>query len=528
MNYHKPKPIAQGNFSKTPFAHILVYVHNKRLHGTLAVRQEPHEVFVYFRNGSPARVSSTEPGKRLGEVLVEIGELTHAQLQESLAEVRRTGELHGQALVRMGFVDGATLVAGITEQMMARMLTVFQFGNGDYAFYEGVDLIPQGPSELIDLNSWALLMAGIRKYGKEMNLSPYLSSLTGKSFFLADVEGLRDFRFNSKERMLCRKLLESPQDMVSLTKWDALDRDVVVGILYVLLITKMLKVISPEEVANTQRQMSTQSLESLPPEQRQGSWPPEVQEMRDDIQNRAAKVSSQNYYELLGVAREATTADIRKAFFRLAKTYHPDRAAKPGLEDLRETLAYLFANLSEAQNTLIDLDSRENYDASIAAGRKPNTGEYDGLNESDEDRQVRTVIEADRMYQKAQVLMRLNKNAEALELIEQACRNCPEEGEYLATRAYLKMTIGDKVTGEMLSIFRSAIERNPKSERCHYYYALALKKDDRINEARQQFKKVVEMNPRNIDAAREIRLMEMRARNTGKNKKPGFFGKLLK
>ena len=528
MTPRKPKPIAQGNFAQTPFAHILVYVQNKRLHGTLEARQDAQEIYIYFRDGSPARVSSTEPGKRLGEVLEEMGKLTPHQLQESLEEVRRTGELHGQALVRMGFVDGATLVAGITEQAASRMLTAFQFTQGEYAFYEGVDLIPQGPSELINLNSKALLIAGVRNHGAGMSLAPYLASLKNKSFFLADVDELADFRFNAQERMLCRKLLESPQDLLSLKKWDAVDTHVVIATLYVLLITRTLKVISPEDVESTKSQMPQKTLESLPPEGRVNSWPPEVMAMREDIQRRAAQVSSQNYYELLGVEKAASTSDIRKAFFRLAKTYHPDRAAKPGLEDLRETLAYLFANLSEAQNTLLDLDSRESYDASIASGKTPQAAAGSAETESDEERQVRLVIEADRMYQKAQVLMRQNKNVEALELVERAYRNCPEEGEYIATRAYLKMTLGDDVTGEILTVFRGALEQSPRSEKCHYYYAQALKKDNRISEARQQFKKVVDLNPRNIDAAREIRLIEMRERNTGKQKKPGFFGKLLK
>ncbi len=527
MSAENRKPIARGNFRNTPFAHILVYLKNKALHGTLKIREEAHEILIYFRDGQPARVSSTEPGKRLGEVLVEMGKLSTTQLQESLAEMQQTGELHGQALVRLGFVDGATLVAGITEQMTQKMLVAFEFSEGEYAFYEGADLIPRGPSELINLNTWALLMAGIRKYGPELNLSPWLSSLKEKSFFLSDVGQLREFHFNSGERMLCRKLLESPQDLMSLRKWDAVDRNVVVGTLYVLLIARILKVILPEQVEETRSMMPSETLESLPPQSVQMSWPAEIQTMRDEIQTRAALVSSQTYYEILGVESDASTAEIRKAFFRLAKSYHPDRAAKPGVEDLRETLAYLFANLSEAQNTLIDIDARESYDASLAGGRH-GTGAHGTPVESDEERQVRLVIESDRMYQKAQVLMRKQNFEEALVMVEQALSNCPEEGEYMATHAYIKMQLGRDSTGDMLSVFRRAIEKSPKSEKCHYYFAHALKKSGRTNEAKQHFKTVVEINPRNIEAARELRLFEIRARNTGKNKKPGLLGKLLK
>lgn len=521
----KPKPIAHGNFSQTPFAHILVYIFSKNLQGTLEIHDGDDELVIYFRGGCPAKVSSTKPGKRLGEVLEEMGKITPKQIQESLAEVQRTGELHGQALVRMGLVDGATLVAGITEQMISKMVIAFTFLNGEYAFFEGINLITKGPSELISLDTWALLMAGIRLYGTELNVVSYLESLKNKSFFISDVETLRKLRLNSEERMLCRKLMESPQDLLSIKKWDAVGDSVLHSVLYVLLITKTLRVITPEEAERSKVQMPNIALESMPPEASMSSYPPEVQEMRDDIQKRVALISSQNYYEMLGVAKDASTGEIRKAFFKLAKVYHPDRSSKPGMEDLREALAYLFANLSEAQGTLIDIDTKEMYDASLR-----DNGASGGAvgEESAEEEQVRRIIEADKMYQKAMVRMRQQKNEQALELVEQAFMNCPEEGEYMATRAYLKMVLGQEEPDNIVDIFRVALRHRPKSERVHFYFAQVLKKAGRVSEAKQYFQKAVDFNPRNIEAAREVRLIEMRSKQTGKNKKPGFLGKFLK
>lgn len=527
MMPQKPKPIAQGRFSQTPFAHILVYIFSKQLTGTLEVHDGSDEIQIYFREGCPAKVTSTKPGKRLGEVLEEMGKLNAGQVQESLAEVKRTGELHGQALVRMGMVDGATLVAGITEQMISKMITAFAFPEGSYAFYEGVNLITKGPSELVSLNTFALLMAGIRQYGSTLNLTPFLASLNSRSFYISDVETVRTLRLSAKERTLCRKLLESPQSLMSLKKWDAIESSVVNAVLYVLLITKTLKVISQDEVENSKQHMPQISLDSIVPNVQKTSYPPDVQEMRDEIQKRAALISSQNYYEMLGVEKDASANDIRKAFFKLAKVYHPDRSAKPGLEDLREALAYLFANLSEANSTLNDLDAKEMYDGSLGGGTQ---GEGDGTvsAESEEEMQVRAIIEADKMFQRAVVYMRQNKNEEALALVEESVLNCPEEGEYIATRGYLKMLLDQERPENLIDVFRSALKHSPKSERVHFYFAQILKKVDRVGEAKQHFQETVKINPRNIEAAREIRIIEMRAKKTGKNKKPGFFGKLLK
>ena len=39
-----------------------------------------------------------------------------------------------------------------------------------------------------------------------------------------------------------------------------------------------------------------------------------------------------DYYQTLGVARDATVEDLKKAFRKLARKYHPDVSKEPGAE----------------------------------------------------------------------------------------------------------------------------------------------------------------------------------------------------
>ena len=72
-----------------------------------------------------------------------------------------------------------------------------------------------------------------------------------------------------------------------------------------------------------------------------------------------------DFYLLLGLGSEATTADIKRAYRRLARRYHPginpgDRAAEA-----------MFRQISEAYETLVDPQRRQTYDAHGATAASP-------------------------------------------------------------------------------------------------------------------------------------------------------------
>jgi curved DNA-binding protein len=66
-------------------------------------------------------------------------------------------------------------------------------------------------------------------------------------------------------------------------------------------------------------------------------------------------VAFQDYYETLGVPRDASAQDIRRAYRKLARKYHPDVNKEPDAEDR-------FKQISEAYEVLRDDDKRARYD----------------------------------------------------------------------------------------------------------------------------------------------------------------------
>ncbi|HAL42608.1 MAG TPA: molecular chaperone DnaJ [Gammaproteobacteria bacterium] len=79
-------------------------------------------------------------------------------------------------------------------------------------------------------------------------------------------------------------------------------------------------------------------------------------------------MAKRDYYEVLGLDRSASEAELKKAYRRLAMKYHPDR--NPDDSDAEEK----FKEASEAYEVLNDADKRAAYDRFGHAGVDPNQG----------------------------------------------------------------------------------------------------------------------------------------------------------
>lgn len=226
--------------------------------------------------------------------------------------------------------------------------------------------------------------------------------------------------------------------------------------------------------------------------------------LKQKILERAESITGQDYFQMLGVDRDATTEQIQKAFFGLAKVWHPDRLP-PALIDVKDACSKVFTFLTEANATLSDPGKRQDYQKLLKEG---------GATPEDQAK-IQAILEAAQEFQKAEFLLKRNPiDKDAHEIVKRCVALDDQQADYLATLAWLDAQrpewLSREKTLEKTLILDRCIKMNPNCERAYFYRGLLYKRAEEFTKALKDFKKAAELNPRNLDAMREVRLHNMR------------------
>lgn len=253
--------------------------------------------------------------------------------------------------------------------------------------------------------------------------------------------------------------------------------------------------------------------------------------LKQKILERARAISGQDYFQMLGLDRTADVETVQKLFVGLAKVWHPDRLP-PALASVKDECAKVFSHLTEAHATLSDPERRARYMKLLD----------DGGATPDDQAKIQSIIEAATAFQKAEVFLKRNDTAQAYEHALLARRLDPDQSDYQAMLAWLEAQRPDcsakDKTLEKIAVLDRCVQKSPNSERAVFWRGLLYKRIDDGANAVRDFRRAAELNPRNLDAVREVRVHEMRAgaKPAGPPVKPtpkeapsgGILGKLFK
>ena len=139
---------------------------------------------------------------------------------------------------------------------------------------------------------------------------------------------------------------------------------------------------------------------------------------------RFEQLHQQSMYEVLGVASGADVTGIRRAYYALARTLHPDKFRQ---DDMKAKAEKVFARITEAYSMLSKNDSRRKYDEELARRSGKNRDEN----------QVDPGIMARLNFNRGVEHYEKGKYPQALSFFENACQQDSTKGTYFQ---YLGMT----------------------------------------------------------------------------------------
>ncbi len=568
-------PSAVGTLADTPLAHALVYARNRRLTGRLELTApDDRRAAVTLWRGRITAVETTPlglcPGGFFGAVVYELGYIDSQTLDASLLEIAKTKRLHGEVLIERRAITAAQRDEALVEQVHRKVHHLFTFPDTTaYAFFDAklaveppVAVDPVGP-----------VWRGIRDYPPTKFVQETMRRV-GESALRVTAGG--SARLPPAESALAELLATRPMTLAEMKATTELPPSRVELLVYLLVIAKCVESVSgvrthpstgalpatmpsgpisavsipspahasgsipaarpsgtvpvvrppssqripiagipsgitsaiPPPISSSKLPLQRTSSTKIPaspasPASARPSPAGSLAALRspaevgiDGVIARAATVEDEDYFEVLGLEDGASVEAVRAAFIRLAKTWHPDRVPAD-LLPIRDEIAKVFSAMSRAQRVLCDEDARRAHLATRKSKRP----------------EPRSRPEIARELETA---MGRRDFERAVALCQEMIDADPEDAEALAVQAWASIRAGEDATEETLRAALTKIDKAVNLDRTDdqavYHRGLVHKRLGNVPAAFRDFARALQLNPKHVEAEREVRIFAMRAR----------------
>src|SRR5580658_3650911 len=541
---NRPASSANGTLEKTPLVHLVLYALQNGLTGTMELSApDGRRAGVLFLSGQPTKAYTSEPVSYLGTVMHELGYLSSeglARSLEALAEAKNRGPaLHGQLLLEARAIDDRMLAASLRHQVAQKLRHVSTFPpQSAYAYYDLFDGLRGWGMDLEEgFDPVPMILGMLQANPPQAHLEAALASVGALPVRLSRNANVARLSLTLPQLAVVERLRDKPLRVPEVMAGSGLSESEIRLLVYLLLVTRHVDVVrtadvhssgsyptprmSPFPKAGSQappptripaaRRVAAPPKSPSPMQEAPVSHPPssapglsaEMTQRWEEIVRRAASIDRSDYFAILEVRRDATLEGVQASFFSLARKWHPDRLP-PELAPVRDACSRVFARMSEAHSTLSDAAKRESYMQLLA----------DGSGSPETQEKVAKVIDAATNFQKAEVCLRRGDHAQAEALCQLALDADSTQSDYLAMMAWLQALKPEnqspEQTAKSLAMLTAAIKLNARCEMAYFWRGMLLRRLGKADAAMRDFREAVDLNPRNIDAAREVRLHRMR------------------
>jgi len=342
-----------GSLDHYPLADILLDLQRSEKNGILEIKNGLILKRVYIKNGDLIFATSNLEDDRLGAILLRNGKITQKQYDHSVAVMKETGKRHGTVLVELNFLKANDLIWAVRRQAEEIILSLFQLEHGEFAFLEG----PLESYEVITLKLSAanLIYNGIKKIHNLLHINHVMPSQDEILSYSRDPMDLfQDINLSDTDKEIF-SLVDGKRMIKEIFSLSPLDYFQTMRTLYALL---SIRIIDIKEKSLP----GDDSLREIIEEPETDSDPAFIKNVEDTFD----RLNRTDFYSMLDITNNATHDEIKKAYYRVAKVFHPDRHFSLPSETLKNKLNTIFSRITEAYRILSDQKMRSQYEQSLS------------------------------------------------------------------------------------------------------------------------------------------------------------------
>lgn len=364
-----------GNLTAHPLAELLVEILNARLNGSLRLSHQSSKTIIYVKNGEVVFAVSNQRQHRIFELLLEAGTISKQQLVE-IPEFTNDLVL-AKTLQEKAMFSESALKAVFTRQIEGILRDCAAWKEGVWIFSplarikDDIHYKIDAFSLLVEYARNLSKDAVVRRFksfnesfGRKPSAPAQINLLPPEAFLLSRFE-------NSYLKIDEIKSLSGLSDTETLQKlyvlwlagflyrehWDAAFKEHQIS--NIAAAKFELKKESPVPVEKAKPAPSAQKDETTPAET--------VEKVEEKPALSLEKYLEQieraeTHYETLNISHKATVAEIKTAYFNLAKRYHPDLFHKQTDDKTHSRIQHAFSEIAHAYEILRDEEKRQTYD----------------------------------------------------------------------------------------------------------------------------------------------------------------------
>ena len=467
--------------------HVALFLHDiyfRKRSGRLVFKRGDIEKYFFFRDGGLLQIKTNQPEERLGEVLFRLEKITrddHARMDDFIEPHTSIGEV----LKSKGLISEGDLEEALVYQLRETTLNTFLYFDAEVVFQERAG--ESAANSVHRISVPFLIEYGIRR----MVYNPAL-----KAFLARKIP-------RPHARSMIHLLTEEEKKVLGVINGGVPAEKILAGLpvppeffwktLFLLFCLDLID-LGPE-TASPQDEVPGPEPASEPA---RGTPAGEKSADIADVIAMHESLETRTHYQIMDLPKTATEEEIKKAYFNLARRFHPDRFDRKVQAAHRDLIDDVFDAITNAYRTLISRDKRKAYDSGAGGREVP----QDALKT------------ADIKFRQGKTLYAQERYDDAVSLLEEAVRLRKNKGDFYLLLAMAESKI-PAYRQKAEADFLKAIGLEPWNPEGYVGLGYLYKNEGLMTKAARQFQKAVEADPDHKLALQELELINKGKRPKG-------------